>query len=123
MLASFQNKIWNAFYTAIFLHFDWCVSKGQLQVKTTLTYNFTNKFTVMQFRRPVYALPFWLISRVFLLRQLWFMNYYVKSWSNNLSEENINTGVSVVIKTERELKCQKYHQFFCFHYRDFLMNF
>ena len=36
------------------------------------------------------------MSRVFLLHQLWIVNYYVKSLSNNLSNENINTGVSVV---------------------------
>ena len=41
-------------------------------------------------------------------------NYYVKSLSNNLSNENINTDVSVVFKTKCELKCQnelflKYH--------------
>ena len=52
--------------------------------------------------------------RVFLLHQLWIVNYSVKSSSNNLSNENINTGVSVVFKTKRELKCQnelflKYH--------------
>ena len=35
-----------------------------------------------------------LMSRVFLLRQLWFVNYYVKSSSNDLSNENIKTGVS-----------------------------
>ena len=34
-------------------------------------------------------------SRVFLLlRQLWIVNYYFKSLSNNLSNENIKTGVS-----------------------------
>ena len=33
-------------------------------------------------------------SRVFLLRQIWIVNYYVKSSSNNLSNENINTSVS-----------------------------
>ena len=33
-------------------------------------------------------------SRVFLLGQLWIVNYYVKSLSNNLSNENIKTGVS-----------------------------
>ena len=44
--------------------------------------------------------------RVFLKRQLWIVNYYVKSQSNNLSNENINTDVSVVFKTKRELKCQ-----------------
>ena len=32
--------------------------------------------------------------RVFLQRQLWIINYYVKSLSNNLSNENIMTGVS-----------------------------
>ena len=34
------------------------------------------------------------ISRVFLLRQIVIINYYVKSLSNNLSNENIKTGVS-----------------------------
>ena len=34
------------------------------------------------------------ISRVFLLRQLWIVNYDVKTSSNNLSNENINTVVS-----------------------------
>ena len=53
---------------------------------------------------------------VFLLRQLWIVNHYIKSWSNKLSNENINTGVSVVFKTNRELEFQnelflKYH--FC----------
>ena len=33
-------------------------------------------------------------SRVFLQRQLWIVNYYVKSSSNNLNNENIKTGVS-----------------------------
>ena len=35
-------------------------------------------------------------SRVFLLGQLWI----VKSWSINLSIENINNGASVVFKTK-----------------------
>ena len=38
---------------------------------------------------------------VFLLRQLWIINYYVKSSLNNLSNENIKTGVS------REMLFQK----------------
>ena len=46
------------------------------------------------------------ISRVFLLCQLWIVNYSVKSSSNNLSNENINTGVFVVFKTKPEWKCQ-----------------
>ena len=29
------------------------------------------------------------ISRIFLQRQLWIVNYYVKSLSNNFSNENI----------------------------------
>ena len=41
-------------------------------------------------------------SRVFLLPQLWIINYCVKSSSNNLSNENVNTGVSVVFKTKHE---------------------
>ena len=32
----------------------------------------------------------YLNSRVFLLRQLWMVNYFVKNLSNNLSYENIN---------------------------------
>ena len=34
------------------------------------------------------------MSIVFLQHQLWIDNYYVKSLSNNLSNENIMTGVS-----------------------------
>ena len=45
-------------------------------------------------------------SRVFLLCQLWIVNYFLKSYSNSLSNENINIGVSVVIKTKCLLKCQ-----------------
>ena len=41
------------------------------------------------------------ISRIFLQRQLWMVNYYVKISSNNLSNENIKTGVS------REMILQK----------------
>ena len=46
----------------------------------------------------------------------------------NLSNENINTGVSVVFKTKRELKCPNKlffwkHQFFCFHYWEILTGF
>ena len=39
-----------------------------------------------------------IVSRVFLLRQLWI----VKSSSNNLRKENINTGVSVAFKAKYE---------------------
>ena len=45
-------------------------------------------------------------SMTYVLRQLWNVNNYVKCSSNNLSNENINTGVSVVFKTKHELKCQ-----------------
>ena len=38
--------------------------------------------------------------------QLWIVNYYIISQSNNLSNENINTDVSVVFKTKYESKCQ-----------------
>ena len=37
----------------------------------------------------------WLhISKVFLVHQLWIVNYCVKCSPNNLCNENINTGVS-----------------------------
>ena len=36
----------------------------------------------------------------------WIINCSVKSSSNNISNENINTHVSVVFKTKRKLKCQ-----------------
>ena len=42
--------------------------------------------------------------RVFLLRQTWIVNYSTKSQSKILSNEKINTGLSVV--TKHELKCQ-----------------
>ena len=54
-------------------------------------------------------------SRVFLQRQIWIVNYYVKSLSKNLSNENKNTGVSVVFKTKRELKCQN-ELFLLYHF-------
>ena len=67
-------------------------------------------------------------SRVFLQRQIWIINYYVKSWSKNLSKENINTGVSVVFKTIPELKCQNNHfsgntSFFVFIAENFWRDF
>ena len=54
------------------------------------------------------------ILAVFLLRQLRIVNYYIKKLLYNLSDENRNTGVSVVSKTKCELHCQnelflKYH--------------
>ena len=47
--------------------------------------------------------------------------------SKNISNENINTCVSVVFKTKRELKCRNKkkfwtHQFLCFHYWEFLFG-
>ena len=53
-------------------------------------------------------------SRILLLCQLWIVNYSVKSSSNSLSNENINTGVSIVFKTKCKSKCLnelllKYH--------------
>ena len=59
--------------------------------------------------------------RVFLLHQLWIVNYSVKSSSNNLSNENINTGVSVVFKTKHELK--RHNELFFFHYWDYFTKF
>ena len=41
------------------------------------------------------------ISQVFLLCQLWIVNYCLKSLSNNLSNKNINTGIT------REMVFQK----------------
>ena len=59
--------------------------------------------------------------KVFLQRQIWIVNYEFKSLSKNLSNENINTGVSVVFKTKCELNAKtKYFSgntnFFGFHY-------
>ena len=42
-------------------------------------------------------------SWVFLLRQLWLVSYYAISSSNNLSNENKNTGVSVVFKKRQNV--------------------
>ena len=61
------------------------------------------------------TIEFWNISRVFLLGQLWIINHSVKSSSNNLSNENINTGVSGVFKTKRKLECQN-QLFLKFHF-------
>ena len=37
---------------------------------------------------------FFVLSLIFLLRQLWIINYYVKSSLSNVNDESINTGVS-----------------------------
>ena len=63
-------------------------------------------------------------NREFLLRQLWIINCYIKSSSNKLSNENINTGVSDVsdvFKTKRELKYQNelFLKFWYFFMRQF----
>ena len=42
-------------------------------------------------------------SRVFLLRQLWIVNHYVKSSSNNLSNENKQTGFQRILQKFAEL--------------------
>ena len=55
------------------------------------------------------------MSRVFLQRQIWIVNYYIKSEPKNLRNEKINTGVSVVFKTKHELKYQN-EQFSKYHF-------
>ena len=68
------------------------------------------------------------LARVFLLLHLWILNYYVKSSSNNLSIQNIKTGVSsetvdfgtlIYILSWRQHK----QQCLCFHYWGYLTNF
>ena len=41
-----------------------------------------------------------LAESFYYIRQLWIINYYVKSLSNDLSNENINTGASIVFYTK-----------------------
>ena len=48
----------------------------------------------------------WLNLNISCSSQLWIGNYYIKCKSNHFSDEDINTGVSTVFKTKRELKCQ-----------------
>ena len=55
------------------------------------------------------------ISRVFLQRQLWIVNYYMKRISNNFSDEKIKTGVS------REIHISKISSFWHFNSR-FVLN-
>ena len=54
----------------------------------------------------VYNFTIEALSRAFLLRQFGIVNYYVKNQSDNTSNENIDTGVSVAFKTKHVLKCQ-----------------
>ena len=65
--------------------------------------------------------------RVFLQRQIWIVNYYIKNPSKILSNFQ-NPDVSAVFKTKCELKFQnklffRKHQFLCFHYWEFLSGF
>ena len=41
-------------------------------------------------------------SRYFLQRQLWIVHYYVKSSSNNLSNKNVQAGVSRVMIFQKQ---------------------
>ena len=68
-------------------------------------------------------------SQVFLLRQLWTVNYYVKSLSNNLSNKDINTEVNWCF--QRNDISKKVHFDILvhilswrkhFHFRDYLTN-
>ena len=84
------------------------------------TYKNSVSFNFFRFR-------FWLQS--LLLRQLWIVNYYIKSSSNNLSNENIkkrndiskivHIGISIHVLSWRQQK----HQCLCFPYWDYLTNF
>ena len=73
----------------------------------------------------------WYNSRVFLPCQLWIVNYYVKSLSNNLSNENIKTGafremihISKIVHFGILIPVWSWRQqCFCFHYWDYLTNF
>ena len=57
------------------------------------------------------------------------VNYGSSIITSKVSQKiSVNTGVSVVFKTKRELKCQNKlffwkHQFFCFHYWEVLTRF
>ena len=73
-------------------------------------------------------------SRVFLLHHLWIVNYYVKSPSNIIRNENIKTGVSRdMIFTSKIVQFsilihvlswrQQTHQCLCFHNWDYFTNF
>ena len=72
-------------------------------------------------------------SQVFLLHQLWIVNYFVKSLSNNLSNENIKTGASRDIGISKIVHFgilihvlswrQQKNQCLCFHYWYYLTNF
>ena len=63
---------------------------------------------------------------MFLPRQLWKVNYYIKKFHQIISVVKANASIFVVFKTKRELKCQNelflsYHfsentECLCFHY-------
>ena len=71
------------------------------------------------------------IGEVFLQHQLWIVNYYVKSLSNNLIIENIRAGVSremIMIFQKKSFWHFNSHlswkqQCLCFHYGNYLTNF
>ena len=55
------------------------------------------------------------ISRALLLRQIWIVNYYVKCWSDYLSNENINTGVfSETIFHKYQISSYSFHRNYSF---------
>ena len=66
-------------------------------------------------------------SRVFLLRQLWIVNYSIKSSSNNLSNENIKHRCFCCLQDKTwtifENIISLETPFLCFYYWDYLTNF
>ena len=69
------------------------VRKSNANPKETLKFRL-NKNKILPHILIILTLYELYISTVFLLRQLWIVNYYVKTSSNNLSNENIKNGVS-----------------------------
>ena len=86
---------------------NWDLQKFSYSIQLICLFiNFIPKLTLVSFCKFLSLNLRGFLSRVFLQCQIWVINYYVKSKSKNLSNEKINTGVSVVFKTKRELKRQ-----------------
>ena len=107
-----ENDFYHFFFLSILLSSLYQTSINEMSFHGWLRYKSDSQNTLSSFQGHSWIWGylknvskktiFLFFSRVFLLRQLRTINDFVKSLSNNLSNENTNTGVSVVFKT----KCQ-----------------
>ena len=88
LVSTYFLKIWRTFYYIPTRFYEReCTRVARPSARAHFTYRPCGLPRLLKMTK-------WSKSRISLQRQVWIVNYYVKSLSNNLSNENIKTGVS-----------------------------